>query len=93
MSMYDYDGDAQRAMDVVTDGGIAIIPSSVGYVILGATTDAINPNKNANSLALIHMIALGVVAGISGIYIASTGNALVNGAKLGSNNYTKVNIA
>ena len=40
--MYDYDGDAQRAMDVVLGGGIAIIPTSVGYVILGATTDAIN---------------------------------------------------
>ena len=29
-------------MDVVLDGGIAIIPTTVGYVILGATTDAIN---------------------------------------------------
>lgn len=42
MSIYDYDGDAQRAMDVVLGGGIAIIPTSVGYVILGATTEAIN---------------------------------------------------
>ncbi len=42
MSIYDYDGDAQRAMDVVLGGGIAIIPTSVGYVILAATTDAIN---------------------------------------------------
>jgi tRNA A37 threonylcarbamoyladenosine synthetase subunit TsaC/SUA5/YrdC len=42
MSIFDYDGDARRAMDVVLGGGIAIIPTSVGYVILGATTDAIN---------------------------------------------------
>ena len=42
MSMYDYDGDARRAMDVVLGGGIAIIPTSVGYVILATTTDAIN---------------------------------------------------
>jgi tRNA A37 threonylcarbamoyladenosine synthetase subunit TsaC/SUA5/YrdC len=42
MSIFDYDGDAQRAMDVVLGGGIAIIPTSVGYVILGATTEAIN---------------------------------------------------
>lgn len=42
MSIHDYDGDAERAMDVVLGGGIAIIPTSVGYVILGATTEAIN---------------------------------------------------
>ncbi len=42
MGIYDIDGDAQRAMDVVLGGGIAIIPTSVGYVILAATTDAIN---------------------------------------------------
>ena len=29
-------------MDVILSGGIAIIPSYVGYVILGATTEAIN---------------------------------------------------
>lgn len=42
MPIYDYDGDAQRAMDVVLGGGIAIIPTTVGYVILAATTDSIN---------------------------------------------------
>jgi tRNA A37 threonylcarbamoyladenosine synthetase subunit TsaC/SUA5/YrdC len=42
MSIYDYDGDARRAMDVVLGGGIAIIPTTVGYVILAAATDAIN---------------------------------------------------
>ena len=47
MSIFDYDGDAERAMEVVLGGGIAIIPSSVGYVILGATTDAINQTISA----------------------------------------------
>ena len=57
-----------------------------------ATTDAIDPNKNANSLALIHMIALAVVALASTMYVSVSGNALVNGAKLGGG-YTKVNMA
>ena len=42
MSAFDIQGDAKRAMDVILNGGIAIIPSYVGYVILGATTEAIN---------------------------------------------------
>lgn len=42
MRVFDYEGDARRAMDVVLDGGVAIVPTTVGYVILGATTDAIN---------------------------------------------------
>ncbi|MBK20673.1 MAG: hypothetical protein CMM52_17715 [Rhodospirillaceae bacterium] len=42
MPLFDIEGDARRAMDVVLGGGIAIIPTTVGYVILGATTDAIN---------------------------------------------------
>jgi tRNA A37 threonylcarbamoyladenosine synthetase subunit TsaC/SUA5/YrdC len=42
MSAFDIQGDAKRAMDVILSGGIAIIPSYVGYVILGATTEAIN---------------------------------------------------
>ena len=42
MSLFDIKKDALRAMDVVLGGGIAIIPTYVGYVILGATTDAIN---------------------------------------------------
>ena len=42
MNVFDYEGDARRAMDVVLGGGIAVIPSTVGYVILAATTDAIN---------------------------------------------------
>lgn len=42
MAVFDYRGDAARVMDVLLDGGIGIIPTTVGYVILGATTDAIN---------------------------------------------------
>jgi tRNA A37 threonylcarbamoyladenosine synthetase subunit TsaC/SUA5/YrdC len=42
MNVFDIQGDARRAMDVILGGGIAIIPSYVGYVILGATTEAIN---------------------------------------------------
>lgn len=42
MTPFDYDADAIRVMDVVLGGGIAIVPTTVGYVILAATTDAIN---------------------------------------------------
>ncbi len=42
MNVFDYDGDARRAMEVVLGGGIAVIPTTVGYVILAATTGAIN---------------------------------------------------
>ena len=42
MKVFDYEGDAQRAMEVVLGGGIAVIPTTVGYVILAATTRAIN---------------------------------------------------
>lgn len=42
MSSFNIKKDADRAMDVVLNGGIAIIPTFVGYVILGATTEAIN---------------------------------------------------
>ena len=42
MSSFNVKKDADRAMDVVLNGGIAIIPTFVGYVILGATTEAIN---------------------------------------------------
>ena len=39
--LYDYEADAQRVYDVLADGGIGIIPSDVGYVILGITKQAI----------------------------------------------------
>ena len=39
---FDYQADAARAIDAVMSGGIAIIPTTVGYVILAATTQAIN---------------------------------------------------
>lgn len=42
MDMFDFEGDSRRAMDAVLQGGIAIIPTSVGYVILAARTEAIN---------------------------------------------------
>jgi hypothetical protein len=42
MNDFDIQGDANRAMDIILRGGLAIIPSYVGYVILGATTEAIN---------------------------------------------------
>lgn len=42
MAIFDYEGDAARVMDVLLGGGIAIVPTTVGYVILGTTTEAIN---------------------------------------------------
>jgi tRNA A37 threonylcarbamoyladenosine synthetase subunit TsaC/SUA5/YrdC len=41
MTPFDYETDAKRAMEVVLDGGIAIIPTTVGYVIVATTTEAI----------------------------------------------------
>ena len=42
MHAFDIEADAGRAMGALMDGGIAIIPTTVGYVILGARTEAIN---------------------------------------------------
>ena len=41
MTPFDYEADAARAMEAVLDGGIAIIPTTVGYVIIATTTEAI----------------------------------------------------
>ena len=41
MLPFDYQADAARAMEVVLKGGIAIIPTTVGYVSLATTTEAI----------------------------------------------------
>lgn len=41
MTFYDYEADARRAFDVVAAGGLAIIPCSIGYAIVGATPEAI----------------------------------------------------
>lgn len=41
MTPFDYQADAARTMEVVLNGGIAIIPTTVGYVILATTTEAI----------------------------------------------------
>jgi len=40
-SLYDHEADARRVYDVLADGGVAIIPSDVGYVILGIAKEAI----------------------------------------------------
>ena len=42
MRVFDYEGDARRAMEVVLGGGIAVIPTTVGYVMLAATAPAID---------------------------------------------------
>lgn len=42
MRFYDYEADAQRVFRVVSDGGLAIIPCSIGYAIVGVTPAAIN---------------------------------------------------
>lgn len=42
MAVFDYEGDARRVMDVVLDGGIGIIPTTVGYVIIATAADSIN---------------------------------------------------
>ena len=41
MNVFDVDSDAQRVYEVLVDGGIGIIPTDVGYVILGITSRAI----------------------------------------------------
>ena len=37
----DIEGDTRRLLDVVTNGGIAIIPSNLGYAFVASTPDAI----------------------------------------------------
>ncbi len=41
MSLFDVEGDARRVYDVLVAGGIGIVPTDVGYVILGVTSEAI----------------------------------------------------
>ena len=41
MNVFDVDSDAQRVYEVLVDGGIGIIPTDVGYVILGISSQAI----------------------------------------------------
>lgn len=38
---FDIDGDAARAFDVLTGGGIAIVPNDIGYSILGGSPAAL----------------------------------------------------
>ena len=42
MNPFDWRADARRAMEALERGGIAVVPTTVGYVILGCTTQAIN---------------------------------------------------
>lgn len=39
--LIDYRSDAQRVFDVVANGGIAIVPVTTGYALVGASTDAV----------------------------------------------------
>ena len=41
MTIHDYEGDARRVYDVLRGGGISVIPSHVGYVIVACEPDAI----------------------------------------------------
>ena len=41
MTLHDYEDDARRVYDTLVAGGIGIIPTDVGYVILGVTGKAI----------------------------------------------------
>jgi tRNA A37 threonylcarbamoyladenosine synthetase subunit TsaC/SUA5/YrdC len=41
MTLFDVEADAKRVYDVLTGGGVAIIPTDVGYVILGVSSEAI----------------------------------------------------
>ncbi len=41
MSFHDYESDAKRVYDTLVASGIGIIPTDVGYVILGVTAEAI----------------------------------------------------
>lgn len=41
MSLFDVEADARRVYEVLADGGVGIIPTDVGYVILGVTSEAI----------------------------------------------------
>lgn len=41
MTLFDVAADSRRAYRVLVDGGVAIIPTDVGYVILGVASEAI----------------------------------------------------
>lgn len=40
-AIIDYGADAQRVFDVVANGGVAIMPVTTGYALLGASRDAV----------------------------------------------------
>jgi len=41
VSVFDFEGDARRAFDVLKSGGIAIVPNDIGYSILGGSPAAL----------------------------------------------------
>ena len=41
MAIHDYEGDAERVYGILKNGGIGIIPTHVGYVILACDPDAV----------------------------------------------------
>ncbi len=41
MSLFDVEADARRVYEILAGGGIGIVPTDVGYVILGVTSQAI----------------------------------------------------
>ena len=41
MALFDIEADARRVYEVLADGGIGIVPSDVGYVVLGIASEAI----------------------------------------------------
>ncbi len=41
MAIHDYEGDAKRVYEVLDNGGISVIPSHVGYVIVACDPEAI----------------------------------------------------
>ncbi len=42
MNFYDVENDARRAFDTLMAGGAAIIPTYVGYAIVGISEEAID---------------------------------------------------
>ena len=41
MTVFDYEADARRVYDVLKQGGISVIPSHVGYVIVACDPEAV----------------------------------------------------
>lgn len=57
-SLIDYEADARRVFDVVANGGIAIMPVTTGYALLGASRDAVMKIFNNKRRAASKVTAL-----------------------------------